>query len=223
MHNEEVRNTPDDASVTAAANETPATSKVAAGAGAATPATAEESPPALAALRARRSHSKVTGDAPSSKELAHLLGAMSSVADHSSLRPWRIIELRGEDRAVLGKALAKANGTSKQAGIAKATRAPLVLAIVVSPRKSRKVPYWEQESVASGVAHYLGLLLHEAGWGTMWRTGEATRSKAMRKAMRLDKREQLLGWIYVGGIPERDRKLKPRKPLDVSRHLSTLS
>lgn len=178
--------------------------------------------PALAAVRARRSHSKVTDEAPDRRELEELIGAMSSVADHSSLRPWRIIEMRGDDRLKLGKALAKANGTAKDKGIAKAMRAPLVLAVVVSPRKSGKVPYWEQESVASGVAHYLSLLLHEAGWGTMWRTGEAARHKAIRKAHRLEKREQLIGWIYVGGIPDRDKKQKHRGPVEVQRHLGRL-
>lgn len=178
--------------------------------------------PALTAVRARRSHSKVTDQAPDRAELEELLGVMSSVADHSSLRPWRVIELRGDAREKLGRALAKANGTTREKGIAKATRAPLVLAIVVSPRKSGKVPYWEQECVASGVAHYLSLLLHEAGWGTMWRTGEAARSKAVRKAMKLEKNEQLLGWIYVGGVPDRDRKAKPRRPLDTAKHLSSL-
>ena len=97
-----------------------------------------------------------------------------------------------------------------------------MLAVVVSPRKNGKVPYWEQECVASGVAHYLSLLLHEAGWGTMWRTGEAARSAQVRKAMVLEKGEQLLGWIYVGGVPHRDRKSKPRKPLDTAKHLSAL-
>lgn len=177
--------------------------------------------PALAALKARRSHSKVTDEAPTREELERLLGAMNCIADHSGLRPWRVIEIRGESRAKLGKALAKANGTSKEKGVSKATRAPLVLAIVVSPHK-HKVPYWEQESVASGVAHALGVVLHEAGWGTMWRTGDAARSKAIRKAHKLEKGEQLLGWIYVGGIPDRDRKTKPRKPLDMRRHLSSL-
>lgn len=178
--------------------------------------------PALAALRARRSHSKVTEEAPTREELIELVEAMTSVADHSSLKPWRIIEIRGDARQKLGKALAKANGTTKEKGIAKATRAPSVLAVVTSPRSSKKVPYWEQEAVASGVAHYLSLILHEAGWGTMWRTGEAARHKAIRKAHKLEKGERLIGWIYVGGIPERDRKSKPRKPLNVSRHLGEL-
>lgn len=147
---------------------------------------------------------------------------MASIADHSALRPWRIIALRDDARKRLGRALAKANGTPADKGIAKACRAPLVLTIVVSPRKTGKIPLWEQEAVASGVAHALGLLLHEAGWGSMWRTGAPARSKAVRRALGLGKREYLLGWLYVGGIPERGRKPKPRKPLDLSRHLTEL-
>ncbi len=178
--------------------------------------------PVFEALRRRRSHSKVTDEAPSRAELEELLGAMSSVADHSELRPWRIIELRGDARRKLGAGLAKAAGEDEDKYVAKAMRAPLVLAVVVSPRESGKVPLWEQEAVASGVAHYLGLLLHEAGWGSIWRTGLLTRSKAVRKALGVKKPEYLLGWLYVGGIPERDRKEKPRKPLDAKKHLGSL-
>lgn len=178
--------------------------------------------PAYEALLQRRSHSKVTDEAPSHAELERLISAMSSVADHSRLRPWRIIELRGDARAKLGKGLAKASGGDRDKYVGKAVRTPLVLVIVVSPRKSGKVPLWEQEAVASGVAHLLGLLLHEAGWGSIWKTGSDTRSKAVRKALGLKKPEYLLGWLYVGGIPDRDRKPKPRKPLDISSHLTVL-
>ncbi|MFT4232121.1 MAG: nitroreductase family protein [Leucobacter sp.] len=177
---------------------------------------------ALAALQARRSHSKVTDEAPSHAELVRLIEAMSSVADHSRLRPWRIIELRGKARRKLGRGLAKASGGDRGKYIAKAERAPLILVVVVCPRPSRKVPLWEQEAVASGVAHLLGLLLHEAGWGSIWKTGSEARSKAVRKALGVEKPEYLLGWLYVGGIPQRDRRPKPRKPLDVDRHLTVL-
>ena len=64
---------------------------------------------------------------------------------------------------------------------AKPLRAPLLLAVVVSPKRSHKVPLWEQEAVASGVAHALSLVLDEAGWGVMWRTGLQTRSGAVHR------------------------------------------
>ncbi|MHA3682905.1 nitroreductase family protein [Leucobacter sp. HY1910] len=179
---------------------------------------------ALEALQRRRSRSKLTDPAPSPEELASLVAAMTSVADHSGLRPWRLIELRGDARSVLGEALAEAAGKPDKRDklIAKAQRAPLVLALVVSPRKSDKVPLWEQEAVASGVAHLLSLLLDEAGWGVIWRTGPYTRDPAVHAAHLLGEAEYLLGWLYIGTAPDQGKPSKPRKPLDMGQHLSAL-
>lgn len=154
---------------------------------------------ALEAARARRSWSKVDDDAPTHEELAELVSAAGRVADHSALRPWRLIEIRGDDRERLGEAIAKAEGERKPSS--KPLRAPLLVAVVVSYRKSKKVPAWEQEAVASGVAHMLSLLLDEAGWGVMWRTGGSVRSKKVAKAHGLGKDEALMGWLYVGAKP----------------------
>lgn len=175
--------------------------------------------PALEAVRSRRSWSKVTDAAPPRSELVTLLSAAGRVADHSSLRPWRAIELRGDDRLVLGAAIAEASGDSKPS--TKPLRAPLVIAIVASYKKSDKVPRWEQEAVASGVAHTLSLLLDEAGWGVIWRTGGYTRSKAVAAAHGLGHNEELLGWLYVGGKPESSRPGR-RKAVDARSHLTRM-
>ncbi|WP_460772202.1 nitroreductase family protein [Microbacterium sp. GXF7504] len=175
---------------------------------------------ALDAMRRRRSWSKVTDDAPDHDELVRLVGAAGRVADHSSLRPWRLIEIRGDDRERLGRAIHEAE--HKDGASTKPLRAPLLIAVVARIRKSEKVPDWEQEAVASGVAHALSLLLDEAGWGVIWRTGGYTRSKAVAKAHGLRKRERLMGWLYVGGKPEgADRKGHPRE-VDGEKFLSTL-
>jgi nitroreductase len=174
---------------------------------------------ALEAVRGRRSWSKVTDDAPSRADLLPLVSAAGRVADHSSMRPWRLIELRGEDRERLGRAINKANG--EKGSSSKPLRAPLLIAVVATYRKSEKVPEWEQEAVASGVAHVLSLLLDEAGWGVIWRTGHYTRSKAVARAHGLAKNEQLLGWLYVGGKPERSRPGR-RKAVEARHHLSRL-
>ncbi|MFJ4222622.1 nitroreductase family protein [Microbacterium sp. NPDC089695] len=154
---------------------------------------------ALEAVRSRQSWSKVTDEAPTREELLTLVTAAGRVADHSSLRPWRLIEMRGADREVLGAAIAKAQGDSSPS--TKPLRAPLLIAVVASYRKSDKVPRWEQEAVASGVAHTLSLLLDDGGWGVIWRTGHYTRAKAVAAAHGLAKNEELLGWLYVGGKP----------------------
>ena len=175
--------------------------------------------PVLEAVRARRSWSKVTDAAPTHAQLLTLVSAAGRVADHSSLQHWRLIELRGADRERLGRAINKANGDKGSS--TKPLRAPLLIAVVASYRKSDKVPRWEQEAVASGVAHVLSLLLDEAGWGVIWRTGHYTRSKAVAKLHGLDKREELLGWLYVGGKPAKAR-LGRRKGIDARRHLTRL-
>lgn len=161
-------------------------------------------------LRARRSVSKVTEDAPRLDELRELVEAAGHVADHGALRPWRLIALRGEARHRLGVALAEARGDSKPSS--KPLRAPLLIAIVVSPVASKKAPAWEQEATASGVAHMLSLLLSDAGWGVMWRTGDAVRTEAVHRMHGLDVHEYPLGWLYVGGMPEHAERKKTKKP-----------
>jgi nitroreductase len=173
----------------------------------------------LEAVASRRSWSSVTSDAPTHEELARIVAAAGRVADHSSLRPWRIVALRGDARMRLGKAMAKASKDRKPSD--KPLKAPLILAIVVSEKKSHKVPRWEQEAVASGVAHTVSLLLDAAGWGVFWRTGWYTRHKAMRKAHGLEKNEELLGWLYVGGVPEGKRR-GSRRTVDAERFLTEL-
>lgn len=174
---------------------------------------------ALDAVRRRTSWSRVTDDAPTREELLPLVAAAGRVADHSSLRPWRLIELRGDDRLALGAALARAGGDDEPS--TKPLRASLLIAIVATYRTSDKVPRWEQEAVASGVAHTLSLLLDEAGWGVIWRTGGLTRTKAVAEAHGLKKNEELLGWLYVGGKPE-GRDAGRRKPVDAEALLTRM-
>ncbi|NYF17524.1 nitroreductase [Microbacterium sp. AK009] len=171
------------------------------------------------AVAGRRSWSRVTDDAPTHEELVRLVAAAGRVADHSSLRPWRLIEVRGDDRRRLGRAINKAEG--HKGASTKPQRAPLLIAVVASYRKSAKVPRWEQEAVASGVAHMLSLLLDDAGWGVIWRTGHYTRSKAVAKAHGLKKNEELLGWLYVGGKPS-DARPGRRTPIEADRFLSRM-
>ena len=173
---------------------------------------------ALEAVRRRQSWSKVTPEAPTREQLLPLIAAAGRVADHSSLRPWRLIELRGEDRERLGSAIAEATGDSSPSS--KPLRASLLIAVVASYRRSDKVPRWEQEAVASGVAHVLSLLLDEAGWGVIWRTGGYTRAAAVARTHGLGPDEELLGWLYVGGKPGKEPGR--RTPVDAEAALSRM-
>lgn len=160
------------------------------------------------AALARRSSSKVTDAAPDDDAIVSILEAAARVADHASLRPWRVIALRGAARARLGEALATAAGLEGEHAsrlAAKPLRAPLLLAIVAVTTTHPKVPEWEQEASAAGVGHVLSLLLDEAGWGVMWRTGPYTRHPLVAGMHGLAEHERLLGWLYVGGRASRPR------------------
>ena len=180
--------------------------------------------PLLEAVRNRQSVSKVSEVAPTHEQLIPLVEAAASVADHGSMRPWRLIELRGDARLRLGAALAKAAGVEgKDAAkfAEKPLRASLLIAVVGVYKPSFKVPEWEQEAVASGVAHTLSLLLDDAGWGVFWRTGIHTRSKAVAKMHELEDNEKLLGWLYVGGKPDK-RKPEKKHKVNAEKVLSSL-
>lgn len=158
----------------------------------------------------------MTAEAPTHEQLVPLVEAAAGVADHGSLKPWRLIEIRREAREKIGKAFAKSGGSAD-----KPLRASLLIAIVAIHRPSGKAPEWEQDAVASGVAHMLSLLLDEAGWGVIWRTGDPTRAKKVAKAHKLAKNEKLMGWLYVGGKPERTKPEKKDK-LSLEKHLTSL-
>ena len=163
----------------------------------------------LGAALSRRSSPKVTDAAPDDDALVALLEGAARVADHAALRPWRVIALRGAARERLGAALAAAAGAEGEAAAklaGKPLRAPLLIAVVaVTTPDHPKVPEWEQEASAAGVAHLLSLLLDDAGWGVMWRTGPFTRHPLVARMHGLAPNERLLGWLYVGGRTEARR------------------
>jgi nitroreductase len=185
------------------------------------PATAPLGAPVLAALRGRRSRSSVGEDAPTHEDLVPLVEAASRLADHGGLRPWRVIEIRGAARDRLASAMDEAAGDPASGKHRKKThRASLLVAVVACRTPSRKVPDWEQDAVAAGVAHALTLLLEEQGWGVFWRTGGMTRSEAVQRMHGLGPGEELLGWLYVGDV-EPDGK-GPRAAVDGERMITLL-
>lgn len=182
--------------------------------------------PVLNSMAARRSISKVGPQTPNDEELLALLDAVTPVADHKALKPWRLLTIRGDDRLRLGAALDAAAGREPgDKPNPKPLRAELLIAVIASPTKHPKVPEWEQHATAAGAAHLLELALWQAGWGVMWRTGLDANAPAVRALHGLRENELLMGWLYVGDIDPAFRKrleTSRRPPKDPSQFLSTL-
>lgn len=156
-------------------------------------------------MRARASQPRVGDEAPDDRLLARYVRAAANVPDHGGLRPWRLVTIRGGQREALGQAIADASGDRRPS--TKPLRAPLLVAVVVSlrPDRYRKAPEWEQLAVAVEVAHGLQLLLAADGWGSMWRSGRIVETDVVRAFHGLAESERLLGWLYVGSLPERPK------------------
>lgn len=175
-------------------------------------------------LRTRRSGGRVLDHAPSDDEMTDLLALAMNAPDHAALRPWRMVVLRGAARQRLGDALADAQGATgaeRERAAAKALRAPLLLGVVLVPKPHPKVPEWEQLAAATAVVTQLGLLLHESGWSSIWRTGPLVEAAQVRAVMAVQPGEKLLGWLYIGR-PD-PHAPKPERPVgDARAHLSVL-
>src|SRR6266545_650439 len=125
---------------------------------------------AIECIMTRRSSGRLVEPAPSAGDLDALLRAAMAGPDHGRLRPWRFVVVRGPGLERLGEVFAKAHAAREPTVPAaelertrgKPLRAPLIVAVVSSPKPSPKVPRWgagglglaDEESVMAWV--YLG-------------------------------------------------------------------
>src|SRR4051812_26314868 len=140
------------------------------------------------AIRSRRSTAPVTDAAPTDAQLYDYLALAAHSPDHAGLRPWRLVPLRGSDRNRLGAALADGFGDppgSRAAAKAAARplRAPLLLSIIGCPVEHPKVPRWEQIAAVGALVATLELVLFDAGWTAMWRTGPGVELAPVRQLL----------------------------------------
>jgi nitroreductase len=177
----------------------------------------------LQAVTSRRSAHYLGDSAPDDDELLSLTAAAATAPDHGRLRAWRLIVLRGGVRELLGEAMAAtAEGPiGRQAARGRALRAPVLVSIVLCPRPHPVVREWEQLASVAAMVQNLSLLLHDRGWGSIWRTGKAAECSEVRQMLRIRPGEQLLGWLYIGS-PEPAAVPAPRPDVDIRSRVSFL-
>ncbi|HET9257504.1 MAG TPA: nitroreductase [Pseudonocardiaceae bacterium] len=176
-----------------------------------------------AAIRTRRSEYNFIDPAPSDEEFIHLLESAATAPDHGRLRPWRWILVRGHSRLVLGFSFAAdcPRAESRRAAT-HPLRAPLLATLVFCPRSDHRIPRWEQFAATCCMANSLMLLLHDRGYGSMWKTGSFTESADARTMLDLRRSEPLLGWLYIG-TPDPAKPLPPRIPDPVTGKVTTFN
>ena len=158
------------------------------------------------ALRRSANKAAISDPGPDAKTLDSILAAATRVPDHRRLSPWRFIVLEGDARTAFGEAAAKVqleenpHATEKAVEDTKALllRAPVVVAVVSSPKDDNRTPIWEQELSAGALAYNLLLTANAAGWAGAWLTEWIAFSNGINKLLGLEHGERLAGYIYLG-------------------------
>ncbi|NOU95472.1 nitroreductase [Paenibacillus sp. LMG 31456] len=163
------------------------------------------------AIRDRRSVGKVKQDPLERKDIEKLLEAAAWAPNHHTTEPWRFFVMTGQGRQVLGDAYADIGmkemdqkKTAEELEISrkkhadKAFRAPVVIAVAVSPSSAAGVNQMEEFAAVHSAVQNMLLAAHGMGFGAVWRTGEPAYHPRMKQAFGLSETEQIVGLIYVG-------------------------
>jgi nitroreductase len=163
----------------------------------------------MEAIRTRRSIGKMTDQRPTREQIEILLEAATWAPTHHVTNPWRFVVIAGEERHGFGEVTARSKlNRMEQEGraiegeaeklIAKAFRAPVIIAVGVEPGDGPKVV--EIEEIESGAAAVQNMLLaaHGIGLATMWRTGDPAYDRDVAEYLGLSERGQIIGFVYVG-------------------------
>ncbi len=161
---------------------------------------------AIENITKRYSALKLTDPAPDQAALEQMMEAANRAPDHGRLRPWRFIALRGEARDrfgdVLVETLKKRNpdviDTMVDRERAKPMRAPLILVAVAKTQESKKIPEIEQIVAVGAATQNVMLAAHAMGYGAMWRTGDSAYDDGVKKALGLDPKDTIVGYVYLG-------------------------
>lgn len=173
----------------------------------------------LALLQQRHSapSRQLSEPAPDAATLRALLDASIRVPDHGKLVPFRLIELRGQDKLTFGEQLAERAirrdpqlpESKREKERFRYTFAPLVLVVVARLHDDAGIPEIEQKLCAGNVAYNILLGAYALGFGAQWLTGWAAYDPEVASLLGLAKNECVIGFVHVGTpqteIPDRER------------------
>lgn len=167
---------------------------------------------AMAALIERRSVSpkRLSGPGPGQEDIARMLQAALRAPDHGGLHPWRVMEFPADRRNDLAALFEQEKRRRDPMAPAEdlrrarehATRAPVLLAFVISPKPRRKVPVREQWLSAGAALGNLLNAAHGLGYGAIMLSGERCFDAKLAQQLGLTADEFLAGFISLGHVAQ---------------------
>lgn len=148
----------------------------------------------------------MTAPGPSGDALRAMLEVAMRVPDHGKLAPWKFIVLEGDERAALGVIAAEALGgedaAAKEEAAAQFTRAPVVVAVLATPKAHPKVPRSEQILSAGAACMNLLTAAQSQGFAAQWLTGPAAYEDSVKAALGGGANDEIAAFIYLGTAVE---------------------
>ena len=181
---------------------------------------------AIDALLQRRSAKALLEPAPDEGTLALIFASAVRAPDHGRLRPWRFIVIQGAGRARFGDLLAehvrRSHGTVTEETLQrerqKAFRSPLIIVVAAICNPAVKIPVIEQTLSAGAAAHNIMLAALALGFNAMWKTGDAAYDDAVKAALGLERKDAIVGFLYVGTDASEPRVSPSRSWHDLIQH-----
>ncbi len=177
---------------------------------------------ALGSLLSRRSVSpkRQILPAPDERELDLILQAALRAPDHGGLHPWRVIEFPDSERAALADRFEReklrrdplASAADRAKAREHATRPPMLLGFVVSPRARTQVPVREQALAAGAALANLLNAAHALGFGAGILSGERCFDAELLRELGLGPDEWLAGFVSIGTVREAPSPAEPVAP-----------
>lgn len=158
---------------------------------------------------------RVAKPGPTPDQLRTLMAAAAAAPDHGKLRPWRFIEFAESSRASLAdvfqaallERLPSADPEALSRAREKASRAPMLLGLVLQVNRTADVPHVDDQMASGGAALQNVLLAaHSMGFGARALSGQAVRTNAFRTALGLADDEVFLCFIAIGTATSAPRR-----------------
>ncbi len=157
---------------------------------------------------------------PDMNELRQIVQVALRTPDHGKLVPWRVVHVKPAQRNMLSESLQAvylherpdAGRLELEAMDMFARHAPELLTILYSPRKSSKIPEWEQQLSAGAFCMNILHAAHIQGFVGGWITGWPAYSDQVRDMFGAAP-ERIAGFIYIG-TPVSPLEERPRPALD---------
>lgn len=143
---------------------------------------------------------------PNLEELEEILTMGLRVPDHGKFMPWRLILIEGDDRRRAGERLAEIARTNRpdidEASLEiernRFLPAPLVVAVVFSPKPNPKAPELEQLLSAGVVCFNLCNAAFAMGYAADWVTRWYAFDTAAQQMLGVRAGERIVGFVHIG-------------------------